>query len=136
MAITKRFLPAIPDGWKIYAADNEVAGIRFKIHDAYKFAKGSNQDLRFEREPKNQHDPDAIKVMGIYRGWFFTREVHIGYIPAEVVSMITQLPEYPPLLPRLKCIWIGGHHELVIIVNFDILVPKVAKERKPRAKRT
>jgi hypothetical protein len=139
MATSKRFLPPIPDGWKIFADGCEVAGVQHHIRNANKFARGRSQDLRFEREPNNRHDPNAIKVMGVYRGWLFNHEVHIGYIPADLVEIIVGLPEYPPLLPRLKCIWVGGYFKRVIIVNFDILIPRVPKEKasmlKPKKKK-
>jgi hypothetical protein len=90
MAKDLRFLPAIPEGMRIFMADMEVAGVQHRLANARAFAKGRDHELRLEREPNNRHDPNAIKVIGIYRGWFFTHSVHIGYVPAEEAKLIAQ----------------------------------------------
>jgi hypothetical protein len=60
-----RFLPPIPEGMRIWAADEEVAGIQYRLSAVRAFARGRNRVLLFERKPRNQEDPNAIKVIGV-----------------------------------------------------------------------
>jgi hypothetical protein len=131
-----RFLPDIPDGMRILVADEEVAGIQHRISNAKAFAKGSNHDLLLEPEPRNRHDPNAIKVIGVYKGWFFTHRVHIGYVPADVARIVAERGLVDRVCPRLKNIWWGGYVRDYIVVRFDILEPKPPREeRVPKHKK-
>jgi hypothetical protein len=139
MAKNLRFLPEIPDGMRIFAHDEEVAGVQYRLSNAKAFAKGRDHQLRLEREPSNRHDPYAIKVMGIYKGWFSSHEVHIGYVPADVAKSIAEREMFSRIRPRLKNIWWGGYVRDFIIVRFDILQPKPPCEPravKPKAGRS
>ena len=128
MAKDMRFLPDIPEGMRIFIADEEVAGVQHRLSHARAFAKGCNHELRFEREPSNRHDPNAIKVIGIYKGWFFTHSVHIGYVAAETAESIVERGMFCQIRPRLKNIWWGGYVRDYIVVRFDILSPKPPRE--------
>ena len=139
MAKDLRFLPDIPEGMRIFLADEEVAGVQHRLSNARAFARGRNQELRFEREPGNPHDPNAIKIIGIYKGWFFAHSVHIGYVPAEVANVIAERGMFSLIRPRLKNIWWGGYIRDYIVVRFDILEPKPPREpraAKPKAGRS
>src|SRR5262249_62287371 len=100
MTKSLRFRPDIPDGMRKLAGDQEVAGIQYRLPNVKAFAKGRRQELRFEPDPGNPHDPNAIKVIGIYKGWFFTHSVHIGYISASVAQMIAERGLVSNILPR------------------------------------
>jgi len=115
---------------RIWISDEEVAGIQHRISAARAFAKGRKQKLRFEREPRNHHDPNAIKVIGVYKGWFFTHSVHIGYVPADIAKLIAERGGFDELRPRLKNIWWGGYVRDFIVVRFDILEPKPPREER------
>jgi len=128
MALDLRFLPEIPDGMRIWYADEEVAGISYRIKYAREFAKGRNLEIKLVREPRNRHDGNDIRVLGIYKGWFFTRSVHIGYVTAEIAKAIVKSGSFDELQPRLKNIWWGGYVRDFIVVRFDILQPKPARE--------
>jgi hypothetical protein len=109
---------------RILVADEEVAGVSHRLSDARTFVKGRSQELRLEEEPGNSHDPNAIKVIGVYKRWFTTHSVHLGYVPAEIAKMIAARALSNRILPRLKNIWWGGYVRDYIVVRFDILEPK------------
>ena len=47
----------------------------------------SGQTLIFKREPNNRYDPDAVGVWILARAFlFFTAEVQIGYLKADLSS--------------------------------------------------
>lgn len=128
-----------PEGMSLFFADEEVAGVQHRLPNLRAFAKGRNHALRLEREPNNRHDPNAIKVIGIYKGLFFTHRVHIGYVPAEIAEEIAEQNLFSQILPLLKNIWWGGYVRDFIVVRFDILGPKPPREpraTKPKAKRS
>jgi hypothetical protein len=139
-----RFYPDIPEGMSIFFADEEVAGVQHRLSNVRAFASGRHHALRLEREPNNPHDPNAIKVIGIYKGWFFTHRVHIGYVPAEIAEEIAERNLFSQIQPLLKNIWWGGYVRDYIVVRFDILGPKPPKEpreakskvRRAKKKRT
>jgi hypothetical protein len=124
-----RFHPAIPGGWRIWKEDVEVAGIATRIADVRKFVYGRSQDLRLEQDADNARDPNAIKVMGHYKGWFFSHVAHIGFVPAEEAEAISRR-DFADFMPRLRSIWIGDQTSLAIVVKFDVL-----ETNKPRTKR-
>lgn len=131
MTTDLRFLPEIPVGMRIWVADEEVAGIQHRLAEARAFAAGRNLELLLEREPSNRHDPNAIKVVGVYKGWFFTHRVHIGYVPADIAKVVTERGDFDQLRPRLKNIWWGGKARDYIIVRFDILEPQLSRQKQP-----
>jgi hypothetical protein len=130
MARDLRFLPPIPEGMRILAGDEEVAGVNHRLANAKRFAKGRKHELSFEREPHNNHDPNAIKVVGIFQGWFFTHQVHIGYVSATLAKVIAERNLFAQIRPRLKNIWLGGRVRDFIVVRFDIVEPKPAREAR------
>lgn len=130
MKSDQRFLPAIPEGMQIHITGVEVAGTYYRLSDALAFAKGSNQWLLLEREPRNKHDPNAIKVIGAYKGWFMNHRKHIGYVPADIAKELCQRPDLELIVPRLRNIWCGESGSDKLIVRFDLLENKPAKPSK------
>lgn len=135
MALNLRFLPDYPAGWSVWAGDEEVAGINHRLHNAKRFAKARNQAIELVLEPSNRHDPNAIKVMGVYQGWFFTRHVHLGYVEAGTAQRIADEGLTYKIRGRLKNIWWGGYVRDYIIVRFDILAPYTPRPQKEKPKR-
>jgi HIRAN domain len=132
-----RFLPPIPDGMRILFGDTEVAGVQHRLANAFTFARGRNHDLLLEPEPTNRHDPNAIKVIGFYKGWFFTHRVHLGYVPAEMAKVVAERGLVHQVRGRLKNIWWGGYVRDYLVVRFDILEPKPPREeRVPKQKKS
>ena len=138
MAKDLRFYPDMPKGMRLWSAAEEVSGIHYHISNARAFAKGNNPELRFEPEPGNLHDSNAIKVIGIYKGWFYTYSKFIGYVAAETAACIAEHDMIGNILPRLKNIWWGGYVEDFIVVRFDIvtiITPQEEAETKRKPKR-
>lgn len=133
MTIKLKFDPPIPDGMRIMENYTEVAGVQHRMGNVLAFARRSQHRLELEREPRNRHDPNAIKVIGISRGWFFWRRDFLGYVPAEIAAQIAKEAKWDVIVARLRGVWAGGYHKDVVYIRFDILEPKPAKE--PTAKR-
>src|SRR5262249_61991388 len=114
-----RFLPEIPPGWRIWAADIEVAGTSHRIDAAVAFAQAEGQYLTLEPEPTNPHDPKAIRVLGWTQSRGIPESFFVGYVPKELAEVMP--PEYQP---RIKNVWLGGHHKPVVYIRFELLVPK------------
>ncbi len=125
-----RFLPDIPPGWRIWAADVEVAGINHRLDAAVAFAQAEGQYLTLDPEPTNAHDSKAVKVLG----WAERSGIHesyfVGYVPKELAEAMP-----PAYQPRIKNVWLGGYHKPVVYIRFDLLVPKGPKEPKQKRPR-
>ena len=89
--IKNRFETPYPDGCKGYhAVWDEVAGVYHCKVEAIAFIKSENLWLEMEREPDNQYDKNAIKVIGCSKELFGTKKRHIGYVPAEIARVIVE----------------------------------------------
>jgi hypothetical protein len=115
--------------------DLEVAGIPHRKRAAIAFAKGKQHRLELEPEPKNPHDRNAIRVIGISKGWFFWHRRLLGYVPQETAERIVGAGLMKVILPRLKSIFVGEYPQPVIHVRFDLLRPKLAKEPRKKDKK-
>jgi len=122
-----RFLPPIPKGMRRLSADVEVAGVWYRLSSAKSFASGQDQELRFELEPNNERDDNAIKVIGVYTWCFVKWSVHIGYVPSALAKEIAEKGFAEVIEPRLRNIWWGGYVQDKIIIRFDILGPQEPK---------
>jgi hypothetical protein len=114
--IHEQFAPPLPDGWNVYRSAVEVAGTFARIGNAVAFAHGTHHSISFEPEPTNPHDAKAIKVIGIATIRGVDTRLHLGYIPKAVVA---DLPNEYSL--RLREIWLGGFHEQVATIRFDVV---------------
>lgn len=135
MALKLRFEPPIPDGMRIMEGHIEVAGIPHRMANAVAFARRAQQYLELEREPNNPHDPNAIKVIGVSKGWFFWRRHFLGYVPRETAAIIAENRLWGRIKPRLRSIWAGGYVKDTVYVNFDILEPIPPPEPTKRRQR-
>lgn len=78
----------IPTGFRIYEDRLDVMGITQRKKDALAFARGKHHSLTLEREPDNQADSNAIKIIGHWSGWWLKHSRMLGYVPKEVASRI------------------------------------------------
>ena len=115
------FLPPMPKGFQIFAPRLTVAGIQYRIDDAKQFAQGSNQTLALEREPDNAHDPNAFRVVGLWR----ERRVFIGYVPKAPAEQIVGSGLLESVRARLERIYLGSNG--FVDVTFQIVGPKEKK---------
>lgn len=116
------FLPPIPAGYQIFEKNLPVAGIQFRKIDAISFAKSSGQELGLERQSNNEHDPNAIKLIGISG----STRYFIGSLPKELSKQIILTGLYESVKPRLVRIYIGQNDFLDI--QYQIIGPKTEKK--------
>lgn len=99
----ENFLEPIPAGFQIYAERMPIAGIHLRKSEALNFAKAGNQELKLQREPDNEHDSNAVKVIGISG----SSEYFIGYLPKELSEQIVLTGLFDSVLARLARIYVG-----------------------------
>ena len=119
----KSFLPPIPTGYQIYANNLPIAGIQYRKADAIKFAKSSNQELSLQREPNNERDSNAIKLIGVSG----SSNYFIGYLPKELSEQIISTGLFESVKPRLARIYVGKNDFLDI--QYQVIGPKADKKK-------
>ena len=92
--------------------------MQFRKGDAIDFAQGSNHSIELEADPANEHDSNAIKVIGVSSG----RRYHIGFLPAGDAKTIVSRGYLDKVLPRLKKIYLSDSGWLEI--EYDVVIPK------------
>ncbi len=120
MFLNLRFSPPCPDGMVEFEDRVEVAGIDHEAANA--FASGAGHRLEFVPEPTNPSDANAIKVVGVTRGWLFKRRRFLGYVPRLFAGELARRGLTAKARPRLFHIWAASNGYAVL--RFDILVPE------------
>lgn len=121
------FLDPIPDGYQIFERDLIVAGVQHIKKDALKFSKGSKQSIALEREPNNKYDSNAIKIMGISKGFLSSKRFFIGYVPKEFAKQIVSTKVMGSVKARLDRIYIGEKD--FVEIRFQILGEQSKKKQ-------
>jgi hypothetical protein len=119
----KSFLPPIPTGYQIYAQNLPVAGIQHRKNEAIRFARSSNQELSLQREPSNEFDKNAIKLIGMSG----SNQFFIGYLPKELSAQIIGTGMFDSVKARLGRIYISNNDYLDI--QYQVIGPKVDKKK-------
>jgi hypothetical protein len=120
MDIKQKYEIGGPDGLQIYESYIEPAGAYWKNPSVLKFiAGGTKLSLELEREPKNQYDSNAIKVIGVVHGYIFTKKYHIGYLPAPIAKKIVLGQFWPNVQAHLRMVESREYTH----VKFDLLGP-------------
>lgn len=119
----KSFLPAMPTGYQIFANNLPVAGIQHRKVEALKFARDSNQELSLRRDPSNEFDPNAIKLIGLAG----STEYFIGFLPKELSAQIIGTELFDSLKARLGRIYISSNDFLDI--QYQVIGPKAEKKK-------
>lgn len=78
----------LPDNCQVFVTNLEVAGLHMRKPAALEFVSGKKISLGLEREPDNRVDSNAIKVIGLDKGFFSTSRFDLGYVPKEVAAAI------------------------------------------------
>lgn len=112
----------IPEGFQLYQDRIPVAGLFARKAAGIAFCRGREKRLRFEPDPTNVHDQNAIKVMGSWKGWFSRKEVHLGFVPAEEAATIGKLDLAEKIQPRLLKTYDGTDD--FVEIEFQIMGPK------------
>jgi hypothetical protein len=121
----RRFDPNRPDGVQIFMPTLQPAGAYFKQPGVQRFVMGKRLALELKREPKNPHDANAIKIVGIVRGLLFKRRYDIGYLPAEIARKIVQGGFWPNVGADLRMVQWGEY----TTIEFDLYGPKGQKKK-------
>lgn len=81
-------------GRKLYA---NVAGVSYNNRKAVlaqvatALADKAEMHTRFEREPNNEYDKNAVKVMVYFGAIENTKPVQLGYVPADIAKKIAPI---------------------------------------------
>lgn len=120
---SQSFFPPIPKDHQIYKSDVSVAGITFRKDNAIKFARASNQTLELERDLNNEHDKNAIKVIGVTP----TSRYFVGFVPKEISEQIIVTNMFDNVKARLGRIYQGKDD--YIEIKFQIIGMKINKKQ-------
>lgn len=101
-------LPVSGKGIRLLARNVPVAGVSF--HEARvnagAFLSGRGRSLLLERDPGNQYDPNAIKVIGRWRGAKGSEnEGQIGWVPKEIAAKIARQAKDVPIYGAIKMLF-------------------------------
>lgn len=110
--------------WKIYSGWFEVAGTQHREKEVLAFLsaaelasmRSQTLGVRLVPDPNNQHDPNAIKVVGSADG----KDYQIGFVPRDIASEAAKMPSDMPVAAELKQAKIGHSR---IIVSIAGLIP-------------
>lgn len=119
----KSFLPPMPTGYQIFAKNIQVAGIQHRKEEAIRFARSSNQELTLQREPSNQYDSNAIKLIGLSG----STQYFIGYLPKELSAQIISTGMLDTVKARLGRIYIS--HNDYLDIQYQVIGPKADKKK-------
>lgn len=117
MGFEKRFYPPVPSGLRVAEEDVSVVGVSFKKKACLRFAAGSALTLKLEREPTNEHDPNAVLVCGRFTEAGQRFQAKLGYLPKTLAAELARLNI--SVLPRLKRVWVDDPHD--VSIQLDVL---------------
>ena len=124
MRKSRRFRPPYPDTMEVFETEVEPAGPYFRDPRVAKFARTKEPSLKLKREPKDPHDPNAIRVIGCGRGFLLPKRYFLGYLPRAVAKRIVQGGFSDKVQARLRVL----EADEDMRVEFDILGPRGQKE--------
>lgn len=118
--------------WKIYSGWFEIAGTRHREKEVLAFLsaaelasmRGRTLGVRLVPDPNNQHDPNAIKVVGFTDG----KDYQIGFVPRDIASEAAKMPGDMPVAAELKQAKVG-HSRIIVSVAGLIPPAKVRREQ-------
>lgn len=88
----------IPDGYQIFESALEVMGVQYRKEAAIAFAKKMEGSwLEFEKDDDNEHDKNAIKLIGCNSAERYL----LGYAPRETSRLIIEGGFWGQVSPRL-----------------------------------
>lgn len=108
--------PPIPKGMRIEWPKVQAKGLFAHKEAVIRFAHGSDHQIKLRPEPANEHDRNAIQVIGIDQAGPHM----IGYVPRDVAASIAEPGLTEEILGRIRHIWVGDYGG--VDVKFDILV--------------
>jgi hypothetical protein len=112
----------LPDGFRIFQDYVPIMGLPTRRADAIAFCKGSERNLRFQLEPNNPHDLNAIKVIGEWNDWRSRKEATLGYVPAEIALKLATSNLAGSVRPRLMKTYVST--EDFVEIEFQVIGPQ------------
>ena len=120
----------IPDGYKTFTMDT-VVGTSFFLSKARSWGKAKELSLELEREPNNKNDKNAIKVIGVSKGFFFGyNRRHIGYIAKQTAKALVRREFLDKVKPHLESVNFPPNGKYVQIRYQLIVLEEDNKEAK------
>lgn len=112
----------IPEGFRIFHDRVDLPGLQHHRANVVAFCRAQNQSIEFEPDPSNVHDPNAIRLIGGWKGWLFEKRRLIGFVPRDIAAKIARSGLIAELRPRLIKTYAGtdGYAE----VMFQVIGPK------------
>lgn len=125
--VNKKIKVSPPSGYKWLVVDCPIVGIENYIENVEAFIESENYYLTLVRQSDNQYDSNAIAV-------FFNESI-IGYIPKEIATIITNLPEDVPLGCEVRKIYTNEENNYIsiniaIFANTKISLGEIVQECK------
>lgn len=111
----------IPPGFRIFEERLQVMGVTVHKDSLLAFIRGKGHQLSFELEPQNHVDPNAIKIIGHWKGWLRSHSGHIGYVSKEVAKRIAAAGIADRIQPRLLKTYAGTDDFVEVL--FQIVAP-------------
>lgn len=105
-------------------------GIAHYREDTERFINARVKWLEFERDPRNMHDPNAIKVIGCAKGLFGIKRLMLGYVPRDIANAMANAGVVALIRPRLLKTYQGKGGFLEVL--FQIVGPKKSFPEPPR----
>lgn len=124
------FIQKQPQGTpkKLYT-QSKIAGVSYRQKDAIKFAANNIIGLRAVKDPENQFDKNAIKIMGDFKINGQKDSVQLGFIPKQYASKLVKFEE---INLTLRTIYIPKEEERNISFEIDIWVKRQNKTSKSK----
>jgi hypothetical protein len=134
MTVRLEISPPYPDGFDSYTWVRvtwvRLARIPFLKEAALRFAENRDHTLQLEREPSNEYDPNAIKVIGYSKGLVSRESAHIGYVPRDTATCIIEGGFWGMVEPSFGRIYISYDHSEYPYVGIDFrLLGPVAQKK-------
>ena len=114
------FESSVPPDMRVFENDI-VAEVNERHTAARKFIKRHKRRIYLEGITDDQGNPNAIRLIGKSKGWFFERSKCIGYLPANIASKLIRANMQNKVIAQLQMIVVYDKHALYI--RFDILGP-------------
>ena len=129
MTIRLKISPPYPDGLGIYTWVR-VARIPFWKEAALRFAKNRDHTLQLEREPSNEYDPNAIRIIGHSKGLVSRDSDHIGYVARETATCIVEGGYWGIVEPSFGKNYVSDEHDEdpYVRIDFRLLGPVAQKK--------
>ena len=117
------FKPPIKKGYQLLIKRLQVAGIQYRLENAFAFYHSGSEELELIPDPENPHDKHAIKIVGIHQD----NKFFLGFLPKDAALLLSKTGLINCAYARLAEISVNGKH--TIDIKFSIVGLKAEKKR-------